>query len=176
MLNNTELDCVSKDGIMKKVIFILLAASVALLCQTASADSPWGRGYDRHYGYGYGSHNYYGGSRYGRWNNYYNYGRRGTYIGFSLGGGHHYDSFSSSSFIGGLVLGSVLTYPRYSNTHNNYYRNSPSRVTVIKRTSPATVTSGRRLLRDLEGRCFEILRDENGDEIRTELEPEVCSF
>ena len=163
---------------MKKTIFILLAASAALLCQTASADSRWGRGHDRHYDNGFRSRNYYGGSRY----NYYNRGRRGNYIGFSVGGRHHHDSFSTGSFLGGLVLGSVLTYPRYSSARNdNYYyrrtavRNSPQ-VTVIRRSSPAVATSGRRLLRDLEGRCYEILRDKNGDEIRTELEPDACSF
>jgi len=163
---------------MKKTLFILLAASAALLCQTASADGRWGRGYDRHYDSGFRSRSYFGGSRY----NNYNRGRRGNYIGFSLGGRRHHDSFSTGSFIGGLVLGSVLTYPRYPSARNdNYYsrrtivRSSPQ-VTVIKRTSPAVVTSGRRLLRDLEGRCYEILRDENGNEIRTELEPDACSF
>ena len=155
---------------MKTTTLILLTVLAALLCQTASADGRRGRGYDRHYNYGYRSRNYYG--------NHY-YGHRGSYIGFSYGGGHHHDSFSTSSFLGGLVLGSILTYPRYSKTHNSYRStpvNSSSQVTVISRTSPATVVPGRRLLRDLEGRCYDILRDENGYEIRTELEPEACSF
>ena len=163
---------------MKKTICILLAASVALLCQTASADGRWGRGYDRHYDSGSRSHSYFVGSRY----NNYNRGRRDNYIGFSVGGRHHYDSFSTGSFLGGLVLGSLLTYSRYpSARNNNYYsrrtivRSSPQ-VTVIKRTSPAVLTSGRRLLRDLEGHCYEILRDENDNEIRTALEPDACSF
>lgn len=165
-----ELECESLDWIMKITTLILLTVLAALLSQTASADDRWGRGYGRHYNYGYRSHNYFGNRHYGHW---------GSYIGFSIGGSHHHDSFSTSSFLGGLVLGSVLTYPRYSKTHN-YYRSTPvrssSQVTVISRTSGATVAPGRRLLRDLEGRCYDILRDENGDEIRTELEPEACSF
>jgi len=163
---------------MKKTILILLAASAALLCQTASADGRWGRGYDRHYDSGFRSRNYYGGSRYNR-RNYNNRGYRGNYIGFSIGGRHRYDHFNTGSFLGGLVLGSVLTYPR-SRKDDYYYRRTPvrssSQVTVIKRTSPTVVSSGRRLLRDLEGRCYEIIRNDNGAEIRTELEPEACDF
>jgi hypothetical protein len=34
----------------------------------------------------------------------------------------------------------------------------------------------RKLLRDLQGRCYQIDITPNGDEIRTELAPEQCSF
>lgn len=150
---------------MKKTILVLVGVSIALLSQSASADHRWGRGYDRYYGYGYGSH-------------YYPYyGRPGFYVGYSRGRRHHH-GFSTGSFIGGLVLGSVLTYPRY---RDRYYRRTPvrtSEVRVVQRSVPSTVTvtSSRRLLRDLEGRCFEIQRDGSGTEIRTELEPEACNF
>ena len=44
------------------------------------------------------------------------------------------------------------------------------------RSTAAPVASGRRLLRDLEGNCFERNVDEQGNEIRVQLEAEECSF
>jgi hypothetical protein len=42
--------------------------------------------------------------------------------------------------------------------------------------SATPVASGRRLLRDLEGNCFERIVDEQGNEIRVQLEAEQCNF
>lgn len=161
---------------MKKTILILFTVATTLLCQAAFADNRHNRGYSKNYDYNYRGRDNYRGSRYNRRNNhYYSYNRSRNYRS-----GH----FDGGSFIGGLVLGSILTYPRYSTSRrdNYYYRSAPIRrspsVTVISRTpiNTGTVAPGRRLLRDLEGRCYEILRDEDGNEIRTELEPAACNF
>jgi hypothetical protein len=157
---------------MKTTILIVLTVIATLMCQTASADRRHSRGYDRQHDYGFRGSNY----SYG-----YN---RGNYYNFSYGRRHHGDHFSTGSFLGGLVLGSVLTAPRYSNRRyeDTYYRRTPvrrsSQVVVVNqgRPSNAVLTPQRRLLRDLEGRCYQIVRSENGDEIRTELEPESCNF
>ena len=97
----------------------------------------------------------------------------------------HYDS---GSFLGGLVLGSLLSYPRYpSYSSRNYdtvtYSSLPvsrsRKVVYVNRTttpSTAAVASGRRLLRDLEGNCFEREIDEQGNEVRIQLEAEACNF
>jgi hypothetical protein len=42
--------------------------------------------------------------------------------------------------------------------------------------SATPVASGRRLLRDLEGNCFERIVDKQGNEIRVQLEAEQCNF
>ena len=44
------------------------------------------------------------------------------------------------------------------------------------RSAAASVASGRRLLRDLEGNCFERSVDKQGDEIRVQLEAQECNF
>ena len=44
------------------------------------------------------------------------------------------------------------------------------------RSAAAPVASGRRLLRDLEGNCYERIVDEQGDEIRAQLEFQECNF
>ncbi|MBL4819631.1 MAG: hypothetical protein JKY98_01395 [Gammaproteobacteria bacterium] len=173
---------------MKKSLFILFAVIATFMSQTATADNWRNRSYDRHNDHSYRSRNHYRGSHYSR--NYYsrnnhrgnrysyNHGRRNSYFDISIGRSYHYDHFNGGSFLGGLVLGSVLTYPRYSRYDNYQYRSTGTyrspQVTVINRTD--TVASGRRLLRDLEGRCYEIITDENGNELRTELEPVACNF
>jgi len=40
----------------------------------------------------------------------------------------------------------------------------------------APVSRGRRFLRGLEGHCFDRIMDEQGDEIRVQLEVQECSF
>ena len=187
---------------MKKTILILVTVTTALLTQAAFADRGYARGYNnRHYDYGYRGHRadfrrgynrHFYNSRYTR-NRYrpgnrVNINVRNAYYG-NRGYYRSRDSFNTGSFLGGLVLGSVLTYPRYNYVpRNTYYYRAPTvrystynpPVTVIKRSTtlapPPTVTPGRKLLRDLQGRCYEILQDENGDVLRIELEAEACNF
>jgi hypothetical protein len=83
-------------------------------------------------------------------------------------------------------LGSLFSYPRYSsrNTETVVYRNAPTTRTreIVyvdrpqTRSAAAPVASGRRLLRDLEGNCFERVVDQQGDEIRVQLEAQECNY
>jgi hypothetical protein len=147
----------------------------------------------RHSFYGYGDHyrhsgwsiGYSTGYRYGdwrrdRWNSwdrwdsrYRSHGRYGVY---------RHDGFNSASFVGGLVLGSVLAAPRYEVVHP--VRRTVRTVVVAPRHEVTVIRSAgnvvgrthdRRLLKDLQGRCFE-RRVEDGRELRTELDPEECDF
>ena len=107
----------------------------------------------------------------------------------------HYDSHEAASFLGGLVVGGLLT-----SSINRDYRESYSapvmrtrvvtQPTIIRTTqvvsSPrvvsapsrsSTVNSTRtRLLRDLQGQCFEITYASDGTEQRAQLADEECGF
>jgi len=45
-----------------------------------------------------------------------------------------------------------------------------------KGSDAAPVSRGRRFLRGLEGHCLDRIMDEQGDEIRVQLEVQECSF
>ncbi|MCG8412704.1 MAG: hypothetical protein MI746_00660, partial [Pseudomonadales bacterium] len=97
--------------------------------------------------------------------------------------------WGGGDIIGGIVLGSLITnslnnnyrdYRTYDPVERVVYRSAPTistsrRIITTERREPS-LTSGRRLLRDLEGRCYEIARNSAGDEVRTELDPSVCSY
>jgi len=168
--------------------FLVLCASILgllMLSPVASADNRHGRGYDRHYDFGYygrnryrnhwNSRNYYP-ARYDRYYRPYGYG--GSYWSFSVGSGRRHSHIDGGALLGGIVLGSVLGHSVASSRYEREYVTEPSRVRVISRT-PVTTRSAapqRRLLRDLEGRCYEIDRDGAGNETRIELDPSACSF
>ncbi len=118
-----------------------------------------------------------------------NYGNFGPGWGYGWGP-YRYRNWGAGDIVGGIVLGSLIT-----NSLNNSYRDyrGYDRVERVVYRSPSTVstgprkvytserrepppTSGRRLLRDLEGRCYEIARNDAGDEVRTELDPTVCDY
>ncbi|MDP6535827.1 MAG: hypothetical protein QGG02_05765 [Gammaproteobacteria bacterium] len=164
---------------MKKLLLSLSVIAVLVISQTASADGRYGRrGYSS---YGYGS--YYS----PRYNPYhYGYRRGGSYFDIGYGGYYpryrrrHYDS---GAFVGGLVLGSLLSYPRYSRRYDSVTYTRPVTRTrkvvyVNNRTSGSSsaIASGHRLLRDLEGNCFERNVDEDGNEIRIQLDASECNF
>jgi hypothetical protein len=67
---------------------------------------------------------------------------------------------------------------RYGRRYYGTPVNRGSTVTVIRRTPvvSSAAASGRRLLRDLSGRCYEIIEAADGNEIRTELDPSACNF
>jgi hypothetical protein len=83
-------------------------------------------------------------------------------------------------------LGSLFNSSMHSsrNVETVIYRNAPTTSTreivyvdqAQTRSPAAPVASGRRLLRDLEGNCFERIVDEQGDEIRVQLEAQECNF
>ena len=186
--------------ILKRVLLSLSIIGALVVSQAASADNRRDRrGYSN---YNYGLHNYssryrnnYRGNRrvnsyhYGvRDRSYRNYNRRyGS--GFNFSYGNYYSrhrGYDSGSFVGGLVLGSLFSYPRHTSrdVETVVYRDAPvtrtREIVYVDQSqthSTATpVASGRRLLRDLEGNCFERNVDEQGNEIRVQLEAEECSF
>lgn len=176
--------------VLKRILLSLSIVGALVLSQAASADSrDHRRGYGQHkYGNSYRS-----GYRGNRRVNAYHYGTRHRDYnrryrsGFNLSYGNYYSrhrGYDSGSFVGGLVLGSLFSYPRYSsrNVETVVYRNAPATQTreIVyvdrEQRSAAPVASGRRLLRDLEGNCFERVVDEQGDEIRIQLEPQECNF
>ncbi len=176
--------------IAKRYILGISILTALLLSQAASADSrSHRRGYDS-YGYG-GSYRSYSNRA-----NPYHYGRAGrrggNYINFSYG--NYYSPyrpryrdrhFDAGDFLGGLVIGSLFSTPRYSSRQPErvVYRSAPvvreREVIYAPQTQssrPAAVASGRRLLRDLEGNCFERVIDSEGNEVRVQLEAQECNF
>ena len=141
-----------------------------------SSGRNYNRNYNRHYNRNYNRH----------YNN--NYGR-GYGSGFTVSYGNYYSrhrGYDSGSFFGGLVLGSLFNSSRHSsgNVETVVYRNAPTISTreivyvdqAKSRSASAPVASGRRLLRDLEGNCFERIVDGQGDEIRVQLDAQECNF
>lgn len=183
--------------VLKKIVLSLSIIGALVISQAASADS---RNHRRGFGdYGYSQHGYgnryRGGYRGNRRVNSYHYGTRHRNYdrryrnGFNFSYGNYYPRhrrYDSGSFVGGLVLGSLFSYPRYPtrNVETVVYRDVPATRTreIVyvdrnqTRSSAAPVASGRRLLRDLEGNCFERIVDEQGDEIRVQLEAQECNF
>lgn len=165
-----------------KRIFLSISIITALtISQLASADN-------RNYRQGYGDYNhFYNHHRNHRYNPYYHNSRNWRHRnGFHLSYNNRYLRHRHyNDLVGGLVLGSLLSYPRYSSQHYEtvVYKHTPVIHTrrIVHVDKPAygnttLATSGRRLLRDLEGNCFERLTSETGDEIRIQLEAEECSF
>lgn len=156
------------------------------------AFSSWGRnrsyGYNRHFNRGY--------NRWGGW------GRRDNYVNIYYGNGYYgrgwgrrgfgpyrHRRYDSGDLIGGIVLGSLISssfrsYNEYRASPKVVYRSRPANrpagnVIYVGRSQAGTQVgtgSGRRLLRDLQGNCFEIAHNEFGDEVRTQLEPENCDY
>jgi len=134
---------------MKKLIPALIALMLITFSYDASARDRHHRR-SHHYSYGYSFGHHYG--------------------------GHHYSSHHSDAgwLLGGFVLGSMLTRP--------YYRSEPVVRTreIVYVKDPATnstiAVTGRRLLKDLEGNCFERTVDEDGNELRVQLDPGECNF
>jgi len=144
---------------LKRIFTTVALLGALVLSQTAAADS-------RHHRWGFSSYGF--GNHYSHYNPYH-FGSSFGYGGFSYGSRHHRNRrHSTGSFVGGLLLGSLLSYPSYS--RRSYERVRPAReIVYVQKSTPrsnTTVVTGRRLLRDLEGNCFERNIDERGNEIR----------
>lgn len=185
---------------MKNLIMLGSLITALLLSQTAAADhrdyrrgDDYYRGYDNHRSYGHSYRrsyrNYYRDSDYYGVNPYHYGSRRGSSFHFSYGSRHsRRHDHDAGYFVGGLVLGSLLSAPRYYErpVERVVYRSAPvvtQREVVVVRNSVNNtsasnnqIASGRRLLRDLEGNCFERNVDEEGNEIRVQLEAQECNF
>jgi hypothetical protein len=166
--------------IIKRILLSISIITALTISQIASADS-------RNHRRGYGDYNHhYNHHRNHRYNSYYHNSRNWRHRNsFHLSYNNHYSHHRHNNLVGGLVLSSLLSYPRYSSNHYDtvVYKSTPVTHTrkVVYVDKPVyrnttLVTSGRRLLRDLEGNCFERITSEAGDEIRVQLEAEECNF
>ena len=187
--------------VLKNFLLSLSIIGTLVMSQTAWADN---RNNRRGYGaYSPGQHNYsnryrndYRGNRRANSYHYGSSGRRynknystGYGSGFTVSHGNYYSrhrGYDSGSFFGGLVLGSLFNFSRRSSGYAQTvaYRNVPTISTreivyvdqAQARSTATAVASGRRLLRDLQGNCFERIVDKQGDEIRVQLEAQECNF
>lgn len=85
------------------------------------------------------------------------------------------------AFVGGVVLGSLLLQPlRERSVERMVYRTQAApyadEVVHAGKTRHTSVISRRRLLRDLEGNCFERTTNAAGDEVSIELDPSECAY
>ena len=187
--------------VLKNVLLSLSIIGTLVISQTAWADNRNNRrGYG---GYSPGQRNYsnryrndYRGNRRANSYHYGSSGRRynknystGYGSGFTVSHGNYYSrhrGYDPGSFFGGLVLGSLFNFSRRSSGYVETvaYRNVPTISTraivyvdqAQARSTATAVASGRRLLRDLEGNCFERIVDDQGNEIRVQLEAQECNF
>ncbi len=140
---------------MKKLIPALIALMLITFSYDASAR-------DRHY----------------RRSHHYSYGHH--YSGHHFSFGHHYSSHHSDAgwLLGGLVLGSVLSRPQYRYDYRSQPVVRTREIVYVKNraTNSTKAVTGRRLLKDLEGNCFERTVDEDGNELRVQLDPGECNF
>ncbi len=96
---------------------------------------------------------------------------------------HSHDGDVAASLVGGLVLGSLLSHAVQPRSTVVYSAEPQRRVIRSSRVSsrrsidrsPSAAT-GSRLLRDLEGRCFEIGYDAAGNQQRIQVEDSRCHF
>ena len=102
---------------------------------------------------------------------YYPYRPVGGYYGYPYYYGQHHNNNNNSDWpaylIGGAILGSVLT---------NVYHDSQAQQYAAPANQVIVAPQGRRLLRDLNGNCYERSTDSAGNELRTELPPSECNW
>ena len=168
---------------MKKIMIPLITIICLACSATALASGYRYKGYSG--GYGHGGHGY--GHSYGKsYGKHYGHSYRGYYghRGYRRHGyghsSHHSDE--GAYLLGGLLIGAVLT----DSYHRAQYKRAyPPERQVIYRTriveSRAEPTAeiaapGRHLFRDIEGNCFEIRRNDAGDELRSALPAEECDW
>lgn len=159
---------------------------VALLTSPVSAGNRYNGG-NNHYS-GYNNHigvkrhhgsSYYGGRHYSNDYRYkhhgYNYKNHGYNKHYGYSYKHHDNHYEY--LVGGLFLGALL--------HHGYQSYHQPRVihrTVIHSTPrvnhDSSVYEGeytRRIIRDSEGRCFELTRRDDGSELLKELDVKECA-
>jgi hypothetical protein len=124
--------------------------------------------------YGYGGYNY--GHRGGY---YYPPHRGGYYSTPYYGYSHHHNSNNGAAYaLGGLVVGSLLTNAYLQNrvvqpVYVEQTYQVPARVVVVQQP---VVQQGRRLLKDINGHCYERITDVAGNELLTELSRSACNW
>ena len=140
---------------MKITVACVTSLLLVLSQGVAAGGYGYGHGYGHHgYGHGYGHHGY------GHGYSHYSFGGHGSHAGY---------------LVGGLLLGSLLAPPRYT---------APPPVVVYAPASASTsipvqqaqAPIGRRLLRDINGNCFERKTDAGGSELQVQLPASECAW
>ncbi len=171
---------------MNRNIVAFIAAAALMAAAPAFADGG-GRGhggyhgghgnghyghYRGHGGYGYKGYRYAGYGTY--WRGYRPY-RYAPYYGYY----NNNDNDEAAYLVGGLVVGSLLTNAYYRSQQTPVYTTQtvvqPAPV-VVQSTQVVVQGQGRRLLRDLNGDCFERTTDAAGNELRTQLPASECNW
>ena len=105
---------------------------------------------------------------------------RGYGHGYGHGHRHHGDGHHGSHagyLFGGLLLGSILAQPRYAPPPRVVYVPLPTTTPVVPaRHVPTQATISRRLLRDINGNCYERKIDQTGTELRIQLLGSECAW
>jgi len=126
---------------------MICVTSLLLAVSTGIAARGYGHGYGHGYGNGYRHHGY---------------GHHGSHAGY---------------LFGGLLLGSILAQPRYAPPPRVVYVPQPTATTMVPaRHVPTQATISRRLLRDINGNCFERKIDQAGTELRIQLPATECAW
>lgn len=91
---------------------------------------------------------------------------------------HYHHGNDAAALIGGVVLGSLISNG-LSRSSDSYHQSVTSRVVRSSRVSrplPSVSSTAPRLLRDLQGNCFEIDYDSNGNQRRTQVDDNRCLY
>jgi len=102
----------------------------------------------------------------------YGYRHHGGYGNYGYHGGG-----DAGYFVGGLLLGTLLSAPRYAPPPRVVY--VPQVAYAVPRVSyvqPSHAVVARRLLRDINGNCFERKIDGRGTEMRIQLPAAECAW
>ncbi len=96
------------------------------------------------------------------------YSGLGWGLGLGIGYGIGYNAFGPRYY--GYPYGDYYYPPREVIVEHNTYIEQPD---SAPNPRPRSETS---LLRDLQGHCYQRTFDQNGNELRTELDPSECNF
>jgi hypothetical protein len=131
-----------------------------------------GYGYKSNFGQGYGQ---------GYRNN-----RSGHRTGYHHSGNHNY--YSSGDLAAAAIIGGIIGYgvSYYQNRQRYYepyhtargyaYKVYPASVTTVETRQQIIVSPPKKLLKELDGRCYEIIQNKFGDELKVQLESWNCNW
>ena len=190
--------------LLPAVCAVLLSQSAAADHRSNSGFTTWGvNQFDGgNYRNGFYRPNYSGYFDGGRWNRRHRLDRQGfvnlsyndlypqfrSFEGFSGFGGS-----DGEALFRGLMLGSLLNQAIANQSLTEVvYRDPPVRTrSIISTSQPASSRSvisssrarstlinqnGRKLLKDIEGKCYELAENTAGEELRIELDPAECAY
>ncbi|MGI9296048.1 MAG: hypothetical protein ACR2PS_18850 [Pseudomonadales bacterium] len=148
---------------MQLIAHVLVTISMLATSPTTLAGGGHAYGHYGHYGYD----GYRGGHHRGHGRYYRPYRRA-----------HRHRSHRGEYLVGGILLGSLIAnsvHRAHSYPHRYVERRvyQPTRTVYTERR---TETVSRRLLRDVNGDCFELHTAEDGSEVRNPIAREECSW